>query len=153
MTGNVRGAAAVALLDTVPDVEATAVLCLRLWCDGPEAQAGLWNEVAVALGAPRGRAALKAFERLVGLVVRHGRRPLMRHQLACRCIGADEAVFGGLVAAAANGDAAEARLFAGLLVGPEHVAEALGLAREAGPALRVLARPTVAAPAPGATLH
>jgi hypothetical protein len=131
-----RGGAPVGHIADLPQIEAGAVACLRLWCDGAEAQARLWADLSGALGAAEARAALKALERLVGLIVRHGRRPLMRHGRACGCVGADEAAFATLIAAAADGARADATLLAALLVPPGMAAGAAELAGAFGAALR-----------------
>lgn len=130
-----RGGAPVGHLAELPQVEARAVACLRLWCDGAEAQGRLWQELAGALGAGPARDALGAFERLVGLLARHGRRPLMRHARECACVGADEAAFATLVAAAAEGERHDAALLAALLVRPAMAADLAELAGAFGRAL------------------
>jgi hypothetical protein len=124
-----RGGVPVGHLAELPQVEAAAVVCLRLWCDGAEGQARLWSDLAGALGAGPARDALTAFERLVGQLARHGRRPLMRHGRECACVGADEAAFATMIAAAAQGEHEDAVLLAALLVPP---ALAAGLAEQAG---------------------
>lgn len=115
-------------------VESGAILYLRLWCDGPAAQARVWNDFAGALGPEAGRNALRAFEALCDLCARYGRRPLMRHPVNCKCIGADEACFANFVAAASEGDREDALLIATMLVRADIAmgllahAEAFGLA-------------------------
>ena len=142
-----RGGAPVGRLAELPEVEAAAVACLRLWCDGAESQARLWADLRGALGDGTARDALKAFERLVALLAREGRRPLLRHHRACACVGADEAVFAMLVAAAAEGDRDDATLLA---------AELAELAGAFGLALGRLSLCTAPVPSPashGETLH
>jgi hypothetical protein len=143
-------------LAELPQVEAAAVVCLRLWCDGAEAQARLWSDMAGGLGAGSARKALAAIERLVGLLARHGRRPLMRHGRECACVGADEAAFATMVAAAAEGAREDAVLLAALLVPPVLAAGLAEQARVVGLALRRMplcaGREAVAAPRPG-SLH
>jgi hypothetical protein len=131
-----RGGAPVGHLLELPEVEQGAVACLRLWCEGPETQARLWNDLAHALGSAHGGTALKALEQLLGLILRHGRRPLMRHGLDCRCVGGDECAFANLVAAAAEGEREDALLIASLLVRPGLAPEAVELAGQFGLALR-----------------
>jgi hypothetical protein len=134
-----RGGAPVGHLAELPQVEAGAVVCLRLWCDGAEAQARLWTDLRGALGGGPARDALRAFERVAGLLARHGRRPLMRHHRDCACVGADEAAVATLVAAAAEGACEDAALLAALLVRPAFAPELAALAREFGLALRRMA--------------
>jgi hypothetical protein len=147
-----RGGVPVGHLAELPQVEAGAVVCLRLWCDGAEGQARLWTDMAAALGAGPARDALQALERLVGQIARNGRRPLMRHGRACACVGADEAAFATMVATAAEGEREDAVLLAALLVAPALAAEVAELAGVVGQALRHMSLCTapaaVAAPHP-----
>ncbi len=131
-------------------LEASAVLYLRHWCDGPEAKAQVWNDFSRCLGAEPGRAALKSLERFCELCIRHGRRPLMRHSLKCRCLGADEACFANLIAAAAEGAREDALLLATLMVRPDVAPSLVMQAETLGLALKRIAR---AAPIPDRMLH
>ncbi len=151
-----RGGVPVGHLAELPQVEAGAVMCLRLWCDGAEAQARLWSDLSGALGAGPAREALSAFERLVGLLVRHGRRPLMRHHRQCSCVGADEAAFATMVAAAADGQREDAALLASLLVPPVLALDLAELAEAFGLGLRRMSlswAPTAGAPEHPDILH
>ena len=156
-----RGAAPVGHLDDLDPVEATAVLCLRLWCEGPEAQAQVWADFATTLGPSAGRAALADFEELCGLCLRHARRPLMRHGLGCRCLGADEACFAAFIGYAAEGRTEDAFLMAAAMVRPDLAHALTGLAQSVGlafrrMALRAGAQASVSGPAPApapARLH
>ncbi|NNU79136.1 hypothetical protein HMH01_01675 [Halovulum dunhuangense] len=112
----IRGGAPVGQVSQLDAVETGAVYALRLWFDGPEAQAEVWNSFASTLGPKAGRTALQALEQLFEILVRHGRRPLMRHDVACKCLGADEAFFATLIATAADGDREEAAMIASTLV-------------------------------------
>ena len=91
-----RGAAAVGYLHDLTPIEASAVLYLRLWCEGPDAQEKINSDFRIGLGVDRGDDAYAALSRLTQLIVQNGRRPLMRHALECRCIGADESCLGYL---------------------------------------------------------
>ncbi|MDK3074249.1 hypothetical protein QO034_14110 [Sedimentitalea sp. JM2-8] len=138
-SGTGRGGAAVGVLDDLGPTEMAAVLYLRLWCDGAQAQQRVWNDFAGALGAGHGRTALNSLESLCRLCADHGRRPLMRHGVKCRCLGADEACFANFVAAAADGDTEDAMLLATLLVRADIAPCLLDAARSLGLALRRLA--------------
>ncbi|MBW4709238.1 hypothetical protein KX928_15715 [Roseobacter sp. YSTF-M11] len=131
-----RGGAPVGYLTELTGAEATSVLYLRLWGDGPGRQADVWADLTQALGPARGRAAMKSFEQLVGLCARHGRRPLMRHAIDCKCIGADEACFANFVAAATDGDREDALLIATLLVRADIAPMITSLACDFGLALK-----------------
>lgn len=131
-----RGGAPVGYLDEVSDIESSAVLYFRLWCNGPAAQSQMWNDFATSLGSDQGRVALKAFERLYGLIFMHRRRQLMRHDVACRCLGGDEAIFANFIAAATRGDREDAMLMASLLVRSDIAVTLTDLAQQFGLAIR-----------------
>ncbi|MEO1530838.1 MAG: hypothetical protein AAFU72_01570 [Pseudomonadota bacterium] len=132
------GALPVGTLETLPPLEAAAVRALRLWFSGHDAQAALWNAYAKSFGAKEGHRHLSAFERFLAAVLEASHRPLMRHALGCRCLGADEHAFAGLLAAAARGKREDALLLA-LALTPPHRALALVAEAEAiGPVLERL---------------
>ena len=144
-----QGGTAVGLLDALAPMEAAAVAYLRLWCDGPETRPLVWNDFAVLLGPAQGRGAVGALERLCVLCVRHGRRPLMRHQVDCRCLGADEACFANFVATAASGDRDDALWLASMMVRAEIAPLLVSEAQQLGLALRRMAlRAKAAEPTP-----
>jgi len=134
-----RGGAPVGYVTELGPVEAGAVLYLRLWCDGPDAQAQVWNDFATALGPERGRKALKSFETLCDLCVRHGRRPLMRHHLTCKCLGADESCFANFVRYASDGEREDALMIATTIVRPDVAPMLVSVAQEFGFALKQMA--------------
>tara|TARA_B110000879_G_C11001584_1_gene443263 strand:- start:8 stop:481 length:474 start_codon:yes stop_codon:yes gene_type:complete len=114
-----RGGAPVGFITELDSIEAASVIYLRLWCDGPDAQAQVWNDFASGLGPDQGRKAVQSFEELCRLCARHGRRPLMRHSVQCKCLGADESCFANFIATAADGEREDALLIATLLVRPD----------------------------------
>ena len=150
-----RGASAVGHLADLDAVEAAAVICLRIWCDGPDARARMRRDLAGALGACEGQGpALEAFEQLCALCARYGRRPLMRHGLHCTCLGADEACFANIVGAAAGGDREDAMLIASLIVRADMAPSLAGLAEVFGLALKRMSlkeAPNEAPTSPGRT--
>ncbi|KIN61229.1 hypothetical protein Z945_2219 [Sulfitobacter noctilucae] len=127
-----RGGAPVGFITELDSIEAASVIYLRLWCDGPAAQAQMWNDFASSLGAKHGRAAMKSFEDLCAMCMQHGRRPLMRHAVACKCLGADESCFANFIAAAATGEREDAVLMATLLVRPDMAPLIASLAADVG---------------------
>ncbi|MFV0515016.1 MAG: hypothetical protein ACK5MY_15520 [Jhaorihella sp.] len=131
-----RGGAAVGFVGDLPAVEAGAVLYLRMWHDGPEAQAQVWNDFASTLGPHCGREALKSFERICSLCIAHGRRPLMRHRIRCKCLGADESCFANFIGYASEGNREDAMLIAATIVRPDVAATLAALAEEFGLALK-----------------
>jgi len=157
MTGSAshRGGAPVGFVTELGPVEAGAVLYLRLWCDGPDAQAQVWNDFATALGPRYGREALKSFETLCDLCARHGRRPLMRHDVTCKCLGADESCFANFVGYASEGDREDALMIATTIVRPDMAAMLVSLAQDFGLALKRMALKAKGLPdiATSKTLH
>lgn len=135
-----RGGAPVGYVAELGPVEAGAVLYLRLWCDGPDAQAQVWNDFASSLGPKRGREALKAFECLCDVCVRHGRRPLMRHQVNCKCLGADESCFANFIGYATDGEREDALFIATTIVRPDVAPVAVECAQQFGLALRQMTK-------------
>jgi hypothetical protein len=101
---------------TLPGRQALMVRYLRDWCDSADGQIRVWSDLATRLGPARGQAALKAFEDMVAILLAFGRRPLVRHQANCTCVGSDEAVVALMVSTAASGAEEEAMMIGALLV-------------------------------------
>ena len=136
--GAARGGAPVGVIDELGPIETGAVLTFRAWSDGAAEQSVILEQFVLALGQDHGRAAVEAFANLTELCARHGRRPLMRHHLTCRCLGADECCFANLIVQAAEGDPEDAMLIATLLVRADMAPCAAALARDVGLALKRL---------------
>lgn len=135
------GASPVGKIAHLPATEAWWVRALRLWCDGADGQAALRDQLANQLGDEAAETFFARFTDLVALLLRHGRRPLMRHGLGCECVGADEAVF-ALFCAQAVGDREEAMMIACLLVRADVAPIAVSLAQTLGlDLMRAPARP------------
>ena len=111
-----RGGAPVGFMAELDGVGAASVIYLRMWYDGPVSKADVWNDFSSSLGTDDGRRALKAFENLCSLCLQHGRRPMVRHAINCKCIGSDESCFANFITTAANGEREDAMLIATLLV-------------------------------------
>ncbi|MEP5730181.1 MAG: hypothetical protein ABJL67_12515 [Sulfitobacter sp.] len=131
-----RGGAPVGFITELDGVEAASVIYLRLWCDGPDSQESVWNDFASTLGCTQGQKALRAFEDLCSLCSKHGRRPLMRHSVNCKCLGSDESCFANFIATAASGDHDDAMMIATLLVRPDFAPLITALATDFGLALK-----------------
>ena len=131
-----RGGAPVGYLSELGAVEAGAVIYLRLWNDGPDARARVTGEFTCSFGPEDSSSALSALDQLCDLCARHGRRPIMRYDVACRCLGGDEACFANFVATAAQGDREDAMLIATLLVRPDFAPSLAALAETFGLALK-----------------
>ena len=131
-----RGGAPVGFITELDGIEAASVIYLRLWCEGPEARASVESDLEVSLGLEHGRQALNAFKDLCGLCAKHGRRPLMRHSVNCKCLGSDESCFANFIGAAATGEHDDAMMIATLLVRPDVAPLITALAIDFGLALR-----------------
>lgn len=131
-----RGGAPVGFITELGGIEAASVLYLRLWCDGPESQSLVRNDFTKGLGPDQARSAVQSFEELCRLCARHGRRPLMRHSVHCKCIGADESCFANFIATAVDGEREDALLIATLLVRPDVAPLIASLATNFGLALK-----------------
>ncbi|NSX55972.1 hypothetical protein [Parasulfitobacter algicola] len=131
-----RGGAPVGFITELDGIEAASVIYLRLWCDGPDAQASVWNDFASSFGATQGRKVLKSFEHMCNLCSQYGRRPLMRHSVNCKCLGSDESCFANFIATAVTGDRDDAMLIATLLVRPDIAPLLTSLATDFGLALK-----------------
>lgn len=147
-----RGGAAVARLSDLSALESTAILCLRSWSSGPEAQSRLRAQFEAQFAPETGQRVLHALGSLCELCHRHGRRPLARHHTECVCAGADECCFATLIASATEGDREDAAMIACLMVRADVAMSAAELARDFGIALKRLSgtaplRPTHSAPA------
>lgn len=134
-----RGGFAVGQIGDLGPVEAGAVLYIRLWCEGSCSRARLCADFHTSLGAEAGQRAVRCIDEICGMLLRHGRRPLMRHHLACTCVGADEACFANFIAAASEGDREDAALIATLLVRADLALCLMNHAQTVGLALRQMA--------------
>ena len=133
-----RGGAPVGHLQDLTPIEAGAVLYLRLWCEGSDAQAQINSDFRLGLGTEVGNDAFAALARLNELIIQNGRRPLMLHALECRCIGADESCFATMIASAADNDYEDSLLLASLMVKAPVASVAASLAFQVGRALKFM---------------
>ncbi|WP_371224959.1 hypothetical protein [Roseovarius sp. 2305UL8-3] len=133
---NMRGGTPVGLLTELSPVEAGAVIYLRLWSEGPDRYPEIWNDFSSCLGAQYGEKALKSFEDLCNLCAAYGRRPLMRHSVNCKCLGADEACFANFIGAAAEGEREDALMIATVIVRADMAQPLVSLAQDFGLAMK-----------------
>lgn len=156
---SVRGGKPVGVMEDLTGIEAASVIYLRLWFTGAREQARVRADFLMALGQEQGDRAARCFGSLCELCVRHGRRPMMRHAVECRCLGSDESCFANFVATAADGEREDALLIATLLVRPDVAPLIASLATDFGLALKRMrfdAAPAFEPPAPrpaNSTLH
>lgn len=123
-----NAAEAVAFLRDAPPTERRVVEALRLWLEGPEAQAAAWRAFAADQGAEAGRVSLRAFEAYLLAVAEGAARRLRRHRLGCPCVAEDEAALAAAVAAAACDDREAAYAALHGLVRPEAAPRAVAAA-------------------------
>lgn len=114
-----RGGAPVGYVSELGPIEAAAVIYLRLWCNSAETQARAVHDFEAMLGPEYGGGVAAALAQICEACVQHGRRPLMRHHIDCKCLGGDEACFANFIAAAADGEREDAFLFASNIVRPD----------------------------------
>lgn len=136
-----RGGAAVGVLNRMETWEAQLVLNLRLWCEGPRGQEQVWNEYRRLLKSVDAHRECQTFETLVRTITSTAFRPLVRHEVGCSCVGADEGIFLNLVRTASDGHLHDAALIATLLVGPAHAEHIALLAGQVGQCTRKLHSP------------
>lgn len=129
----------VGFVSELEPVEAGVVIYVRLFCAGADARRQAERDFATSLGPDHGAQALNSLRRICDLCAEYGRRPLMRHSISCKCLGADEACLANLVGAASAGDREDAMLFAALIVRPDMAPCLAGLAETLGLAMRRMA--------------
>ncbi|WP_152452895.1 hypothetical protein [Roseivivax sp. THAF40] len=117
-------------------------MSIRLWMEGPEGKAEVWNSFARCFGGDAGRAEIHRFETLLASLYTYARRPLVRHGLACMCIGSDEAILQTLVREAARGDLPEAAMIASLIVPARHAEPVALMAAPVGQAMQRISKRT-----------
>ncbi len=134
-----RGGAPVGHLAELGAVEAAAVIYWRLWAEGLEGQRRVAAEFCGTLGEVAGTNAIDAFAQIFDMCARHGRRPLMRHGIDCKCLGADESCIANFIGYASECRREDAALIATLLVTPDLCMPLAALAQTYGLALRRMA--------------
>ncbi|WP_299650775.1 hypothetical protein [uncultured Jannaschia sp.] len=129
------GAATVADLQAMDGAQALGVMLLRDWFDGPEGRTRVEGVFAEAFGPAGGDMAREAWADFAALLTSGTRRPVMRHAVTCRCVGADEAVIAQVVTLAARGEREDAMFVLSLLVPGDRLLSAVQTAERAGIAL------------------
>ena len=131
-----RGGAPVGHLGELDAIEASAVIYWRLWAEGTDGQRRVQADFHNALGERVGCEAVQALARIFDMCAHHCRRPLMRHGLSCKCIGADENCFANFIGYASECKREDAALIASLMVDPNLCMPMAALAQTFGLALR-----------------
>lgn len=146
------GGATVGDLHAIEGDRALAILMYRDWFDGTDGRERVASVFDQALGS-EGDHALATWTTLMTELVVHARRPLIRHGLSCRCIGADEAVFAQILALAMAGEREEALMILSLLIPADRSLPALHAAERCGCNLRRCALRFASAIPADSTLH
>ncbi|AGI66760.1 hypothetical protein OAN307_c44800 [Octadecabacter antarcticus 307] len=131
-----RGGAPVGHLGELGPIEASAIIYWRLWAEGTDGQRRVQSDFRSVLGETVGFEAVHALAQIFDMCARHCRRPLMRHGLACKCIGADESCFANFIGYASECKREDAALIASLMVDPNLCIPMAALAQTFGLALR-----------------
>jgi len=129
---DMRGGFPVAGFDTLSGAERVLVRAMRHWSDGPEGQDHIARLLLEVMGEARAKTCQRALNDVMGLIGRHGRRKLIRHQPHCSCVGADEAVFAHFIMLAATGEREDAMLVGSLIVEGPLLLPLTEAARQAG---------------------
>lgn len=124
------GAAPVSRIEAVEPQTLFFITALRTF--GTPRATDFWESYATLSGVGRADTARAAFEGLMQFITRNARRPLMTHDGACNCIGADEASFAQFIRLAAEGEPEDAMLLGMLLLRADVVPVAVGLAQQLG---------------------
>lgn len=124
------GAAPVSRVEAVDASTLFLVTALRVF--GTSREHEFWEAYASMSGVHQADSARSAFENLMHFVTHAARRPLMTHDGACSCIGADEASFAQFVRIAAGGEPEDAMLLGMLILRGDVVPAAVGLAQQLG---------------------
>ena len=132
------GGAPVGRMEFLDLEEYTIISFLRRWCDGDISRSHLNKELIINLGYAEGNLAFQSFKDLCEIIFHHGRRSLIRHQLDCNCVGADESCFAQLILRAANNYKEDAILIALLLVPPHLTSQTVSLSEKIGTAIKQL---------------
>lgn len=107
------------LIDALGAEQQAAITMLRSWSRGIEGQQAVWSALCGALGAPRARNTLRAFETALGLIRKHGRIPMRLRPVGCDVISGDEQLFAQVIGGAISQDREAALTAAMLLVRPD----------------------------------
>ena len=88
----------------------------RSYCDGYESRIKLQDVFISNLGVEEGYATLDALDSFCELIYKKGRRQLIRHDVSCECIGADENCLCQLVFSACEDNLDDAKLIGTLIL-------------------------------------
>ena len=102
-----RGGAPVGYLSELTNLERNAILFLRYWSQNSSIHQHLqnefWSDLTKKLGLSKTSKAIDAFDDAFKLCIKYSRRPIMKHELECKCIGGDESCFANIFGFASEG--------------------------------------------------
>ena len=133
-----KGGAPVVLIEDLSDEEFLAVYYLRCWFEDTEGKKRIERELNINLGYDQGYKILNSLESLFQLLFRKARRTIVRHNIDCSCVGADESCFSQLITRAANKEREDAMLIAMLLADKHFASKITDLAEEFGLGIKTL---------------
>ena len=89
-----------------------------------------WSNITYDLGITKTRQAIDAFDEIFKLCIKYSRRPIMKHDLDCKCIGGDESCFANIIGFASEGKQDDALLLASNLIAPKFAPYLVNSARK-----------------------
>ena len=137
---SIKGGSPVAVVSDLTKEEFLAVYYFRCWYEGIEALQVVENEFFSRLGDELGFKTMSALEALCETLYRKGRRKLVRHDLNCKCVGADENCFAQLVTLSTLKEKEDAMLISVLLSDSSIAPAIVGLAEDFGMGINALLR-------------
>ena len=118
-----RGRAPVGFLSELNDLEQNTIIFLRYWSQNSSIhdhlQNKFWSDLTKKLGLSKTSRAIDAFDEAFKLCIKYSRRPIMKHDLDCKCVGGDESCFANIFAFASEGKQDDALLLASNLIAPK----------------------------------
>jgi hypothetical protein len=134
----IKGGSPVAIMSDLTKEEFLAVYYFRCWFEGLEAIRDLRHEFVSYLGYELGNRTVFSLEALCLTLVKKGRRKLAKHELNCKCVGADENCIAQLITRSTLDDKRDAELIAMLLSDPSTVPELVKHSESFGHGLKAL---------------
>ena len=125
----IKGGSPVAIMSDLSWEEHLIIYYFRCCFEGSEALLEVHEEFSFYLGEETADKTLGALHFLFRKLQNNGRRHLVRHDLNCKCVGADENIFAQLVTRSSNTDKRDAILI-GILLSNADLAPELVYAAE-----------------------
>ena len=123
-------------ISDLSDVEATAVRYFRLWFEGADSQKVIEQNFTISLGYMDGYRASRSFGALCDLLLKKGRRDLVKLSVSSDWVGVGEHCFSQLISSSIYSDRDDAMLISFFLVSPEVAPVLFDLAQASGLAIK-----------------